>query len=398
MQTILALLENGFTQLSWPWLLAILLVCTYITVLCVTVFLHRSQAHRGADLHPIVSHFMRFWLWLTTAMVTKEWVAVHRKHHARCEQEEDPHSPQIHGLKKVLFDGVELYQREAARPEVLEQFGRGTPDDWLERNVYGRYPALGPTILVLFNIAAFGVLGLTMWAIQMIWIPFFAAGVINGLGHWTGYRNFETNDTSTNLVPWGLLLGGEELHNNHHAFPSSAKFALRRFEVDAGWILLRGLAALKLAKIRRIAPRLARDRRQEALDAEALKALFTHRFSVMRNYVKDVTAPVLAEEAARVKSSVGMLRSRARRLMTRDRRFLDARSRRRLGQLLEGVEPLQTVYEFKERLEALWERSGAQPEVMLKNLQNWCREAEESGINALQEFARSLRTYRLQPA
>lgn len=397
MDQVLALLEHGLTGLSWPWILLILLVATYITVLSVTVYLHRCQAHRGVDLHPAVSHFMRAWLWLTTAMVTKEWVAVHRKHHARCEEEGDPHSPQIYGIGKVVFDGVELYQRETARPEVLEQYGRGTPDDWLERNLYGRVPALGPTIMLLVDVAAFGALGVTFWAIQMIWIPFTAAGVINGLGHWTGYRNFETGDTSHNLVPWGLFLGGEELHNNHHAFPSSAKFALRRFEFDSGWALIKALSTLKLAEVRRVAPRLARDEGEATLDAETLKALFTHRFSVMRNYVKDVTVPVLADEAARVRGGLGMVRGRARRLMTRNQRFLDAQSKRRLSQLLDGVEPLRTVYEFRERLEALWERSGAQPEQMLKNLQTWCREAEESGIRALQEFAQSLKTYRLQP-
>jgi len=388
------LLSEGLLGLS-PWtVLVILLVCTIVTVLSVTIYLHRSQAHRGVDLHPVISHFMRVWLWMSTGMNTLEWVAIHRKHHARCETEEDPHSPQTHGIGRVFFHGVVLYQIEAENKQTMEDYGHGTPDDWVERNVYC-YAWLGPTLLALIDIALFGALGITFWALQMIWIPFFAAGVINGLGHWVGYRNFTTDDTSHNLVPWGIILGGEELHNNHHAFPSSAKFSLRPWEFDLGWVVLRVLETFKLAKVRRVAPELIRDMDKQQMDAETLKAVFVHRFEVMSDYCRNVIAPMVQEEAGKASDSLKKLPGQAKHLLSSDERFFSKVKREKLADVLNHSTTLNTVYTYRKKFQQIWDRSTTDPEQLLQALKDWCREAEETGIRVLQEFAKSVRYYQL---
>jgi stearoyl-CoA desaturase (Delta-9 desaturase) len=274
------------------------LVLVHLTIMAVTLYLHRDQTHRAVDLHPAVRHAFRAWLWLTTGMITREWVAVHRKHHARCETEEDPHSPQVLGLRRVLLQGAELYRAEAANPETVEKFGRGAPDDWIERNLYQRFPILGVALMLVINLTLLGVGGLSVWALQMIAIPFFAAGVVNGLGHYWGYRNFECQDAATNVSPVGLLLGGEELHNNHHAFPSSAKFSLRRWEFDLGWAWIRTLSTLRLARVRRVAPKpmLAEDARG-SLDLETVRAVIMNRYYVLRDYSRIVMLPAIRQEA-----------------------------------------------------------------------------------------------------
>ena len=226
------------------------LIATHITIVCVTLFLHRSQAHKSILFNPIVSHFMRFWLWLTTGMVTKQWVAIHRKHHRFCETEKDPHSPITHGLFTVLFKGALLYHEASKDKVMVDTYGVGTPDDWMERNVYTAHSRLGISILFLFNVIVFGWLGALIWGIQMIWIPFWAAGVVNGLGHWWGYRNGATRDNSRNISPWGIIIGGEELHNNHHLEPASAKLSRRWFEFDMGWMYFKLISFLGLAKLR----------------------------------------------------------------------------------------------------------------------------------------------------
>ena len=396
MSFVIDFFEGGLLNLSLGPLIGVFLIATFLTVLAVTIYLHRCMAHRGVDLHPIVSHPMRLWLWLTTGMVTREWVAVHRKHHARCETEEDPHSPQTHGIGKVLFHGVALYRVAALDPEVIEKYGHGCPNDVPERWFY-RHSALGPTVMALLDLALFGVHGITFWALQMIWIPFFAAGVINGLGHYVGYRNFTTDDTSTNLVPWGIPLGGEELHNNHHAFPSSARFSMKRWEFDIGWAVIQGLSAVGLAKVRRVAPRLLRDE-AASLDAETLRAVFAHRFTVMSDYCKHVIRPLVREEYARAREALGASKGQIRRLMTGDQRFFDGAKRRRLSEVLSSNGRLAEVYEYRLRLQALWDRSTTDPEALLASLRQWCREAEESGIASLREFARSVAAYRLATA
>jgi stearoyl-CoA desaturase (delta-9 desaturase) len=388
---------DGLLNLGFWGCTALTVVFLQLTIAAVTLYLHRDQAHRGVDLHPVVRHVLRFWLWLSTGMVTSEWVAVHRKHHAACETEEDPHSPQVYGLNKVLFEGVELY-RHAARDEALvEKYSAGTPKDWIERNLYARWRFAGPTLMAIIDLVLFGLPGITIFGLQMLLIPFFAAGVINGVGHHTGYRNFECEDASTNIVPWGLVIGGEELHNNHHAFPSSARFSVRKWEFDIGWLWIRMLSAVGLAKVRRTVPQpviAAMD--TPAVDLDTLRAVMVNRMHVLRDYAKKVTLPVLNTEVEQADDARWrrMLR-RARKLLIRSPGLLDDPSKQKLGTVLASSERLHTVHEFRERLRQLW--SGAYPhDRLMAMFREWCAEAEASGIRSLEEFAARLRRYRLQ--
>lgn len=393
LDTLLNFLAHGLIDASFGAMALYLLVVTQLTILSVTLYLHRSQAHRGVDFHPLIAHFFRFWAWLTTAMVTKQWVAVHRKHHAKVETEEDPHSPMVFGIKRVFWQGVELYRVAASDKAIEEKYGRGTPDDWIERHVYARYSDMGPTLLALISIALFGFWGLAIWAIQMLWIPFWAAGFVNGLGHYWGYRNFESADTSTNLLPWGLWIGGEELHNNHHAFPSSAKFALRKFEVDIGWVVIRGLQALRLAKVLRVAPSLDVRPNMHLPDSETLRAVLTHRFHALTDYYRQVIMPTLKDEAAQASERVRAVPAKLRRALADGGRWLDGEGRQRMQTLIERRPTLRTVIEFRARLVASLDQRV--PEQALKNLQQWVREAEASGIAVLQQYAARLKAYAL---
>jgi len=294
-------MTNGFWDIPWWGYIVVALVLTHITIASVTIFLHRHQTHRAIDLHPVVSHFFRFWLWLTTGMITKEWVAIHRKHHAKVETEDDPHSPQILGINKVLLEGAELYKLESKNTETLEGYGHETPDDWLERNIY-QHNNYGIALMLLLNFVLFGFIGISIWAIQMAWIPFFAAGVINGIGHWRGYRNFEPQDASTNIVPWGILIGGEELHNNHHAFASSAKFSSKWWEFDLGWGYIKILQGMGFASIKKIAPELVINQDKLEIDLDTVSAVITNRLHVMSHYAKNVVARVYRDE--KVKANV----------------------------------------------------------------------------------------------
>jgi len=395
LDTLLAFAARGLTQASWGTWIVYFIVVTQLTILSVTLYLHRSQAHRGVDFHPAVTHLLRFWCWLSTAMVTKEWVAVHRKHHAKCETDEDPHSPQVYGINKVLWEGVALYKVAALNKADMEKYGVGTPDDWIERNVYSRYPEMGPTLLAIISIALFGVVGVALWALQMVWIPFWAAGVVNGVGHWWGYRNFESADTSTNLTPWGVIIGGEELHNNHHAFPSSARFALRKFEFDIGWALIRVLETFGLAKVLRVAPTLDLRPNMNLPDAETAKAVLAHRFHVMSDYFRGVIAPTLREEAANAGAGIKALPRKLRKALGNGGRWLDEASRDRLTAFVEKRPTLRTVCEFRTRLAALTERNGRNAEALLDSLKQWCHEADATGIRTLSEFAGRLKGYKL---
>ncbi len=379
---------HGLAHAGWLGIALYVLVTTQLTIFAVTLYLHRSQAHRGVDFHPLVAHVLRFWNWLGTGMVTKEWVTVHRKHHANCETEDDPHSPQVLGIGKVFFQGAELYRVAAANQADLEKYGRGTPDDWLERHVYTPHPYLGVALLMVIDLLLFGVLGAAIWAVQMAWIPFWAAGVVNGVGHWWGYRNFETSDTATNLTPWGFWIGGEELHNNHHAFPSSARFALRRFEFDMGWAVICGLQKVGLAKVLRVAPSLDIRPNVNLPDAETLKALLTHRFQAMTDYYKLVIKPTLREEAA---STGERVRRRMRRALADGGRWLDSEARSRLDAVLEKRPGLRVVVDYRARLAALIEQR--KPESALAALQQWIHEAEMSGNRLLAEYAARLKRY-----
>lgn len=384
---------HGFLNLSfWELVLATLLM-THVTIAAVTIFLHRAQAHRALDLHPVISHFFRFWLWLTTGMITKQWVAIHRKHHAKCETSEDPHSPQILGIRKVLWEGAELYRSEAANSETLKRYGHGTPDDWLEDHLYTRYDRLGVTLMLFIDLALFGIAGLTIWAIQLLWIPFWAAGIVNGLGHYWGYRNYEPRDASTNLLPIGLVIGGEELHNNHHAFPSSAKLSNHWWEFDIGWLYIRILTILRLAHVKKIAPVPQQLRDKQAIDLDTLRAVVLGRLYVMADFGRNVVAPVLREELRKADDSRRRVLKRTKVLLLREEARLDDRDRARLRSVLDMSQALCTVYEFRMSLQSLWNRTTVSHEKLLASLQDWCMQAEASGIQVLQEFAQSLRGY-----
>ncbi len=381
----------------WGYVVATL-VLTHITIVSVTIYLHRNQAHRALDLHPAVSHFFRFWLWLTTGMVTREWVAVHRKHHARCETSEDPHSPQIVGINKVLWEGAELYRAEAAKADTVARYSHGTPDDWVERRVYRPYNGSGILLMLGIDLLLFGVPGLTVWAVQMLWIPLFAAGVINGLGHWWGYRNYETDDASTNIVPWGALIGGEELHNNHHAFASSAKFSTQWWEFDLGWVYIRLLSALGLARVKKLPPKPLLVPGKMKVDVDTLSAIITNRLQVMAQYANNVVGSVYYEELARAEGTYRRGLRRAKALLVRNDTRMSEDSKRRLEKVLNDSQPLQVVYEYRQRLQAIWRQRTASQEKLLQSLQEWCRQAEATGIRALEDFSRTLRSYSLQPA
>ena len=382
---------DGLLNLSWWQVILATLLLTHVTIAAVTIFLHRSQAHRALDLHPAVSHFFRFWLWLTTGMVTKEWVSIHRKHHARCETPEDPHSPQVLGIRKVLWQGAELYRSAAAGKEIAERFGRGTPDDWLERRVYTPHPGLGIALMLIIDLALFGVIGLTVWAVQMIWIPLLAAGVINGVGHYWGYRNFESPDAATNILPWGILIGGEELHNNHHAYPASARLSSKRWEFDIGWLYIRGFSALGLAKVKKVAPSPQIVAGKQVVDMDTLRAVVVGRMHVLASYAREVLVPVTRSELCESEAHCRKLYRQARKLLLERESSLDETARERLQRILEQSQTLRTVYQYRQRLRDVWERTATSQESLLQSLQEWCRQAEASGISALQEFAQSLR-------
>ena len=384
---------SGVFDLPWWGYVVYALAVTHVTIAAVTIFLHRCQAHRGLELHPVISHFFRFWLWLTTGMVTKEWAAIHRKHHAKVETVEDPHSPQVYGIRKVLWEGAELYRKESRNQETLDRYGAGTPDDWIERNLYTRHDSLGVTTLFLINFALFGFVGITIWAVQMIWIPFFAAGVINGIGHYWGYRTFQPEDTSTNIVPWGILIGGEELHNNHHAYPTSARFSIRWYEFDIGWQYIRVLQRLNLAQVKKVAPQLKLDTAKTRCDLATVQAVITHRYEVLAKYAKSLRR-TCAEEIRDLKArAVRVDVAAIKRMLHCDAKVLPANDHAKVNDALSKSNVLATVYTMRAELAALWQRSNASKEQLVRQLEDWCVRAEASGIIPLQEFSRRLRCY-----
>ena len=394
-QGLLDFLNNGL--LGWGgWsILAFTLITTHITIAAVTIYLHRCQAHRALELHPVVSHFFRAWLWLTTGMVTREWAAIHRKHHAKCETPEDPHSPQTRGIKKVLLEGVELYREEAKNRETIERYGHGAPNDWIERALYTRHSGLGIYVTLVIDVLLFGAIGLTVFAVQMLWIPITAAGIINGIGHYWGYRNFDSPDAATNIVPWGILIGGEELHNNHHAFASSAKLSNRWYEFDIGWMYIRILEMVGLAQVRKVAPvpRFADPR--PAVDMQTLQAVIAHRYDLMAAYGKSLAQACGDEfnrlrgarpaEASLIQSSSGWLRL--------DAAQWTEQHRAKLAQIFDASDSLKKLVEMRAELAATWERTNATPEKLVAHLQDWCARAEASGVRALQDLALRMRRY-----
>ena len=393
-------LFSGVFDLSFWELVVVALALTHVTIAAVTIYLHRHQAHRALDLHPVISHFFRFWLWLTTGMITKEWAAIHRKHHAKVETVDDPHSPQIHGINKVLWTGVVMYVQESRIAETMERYGHGTPDDWMERNVYAAHAKLGVTLMALIDITLFGpVTGMLVWAVQVAWIPFWAAGVINGVGHWFGYTNFKVADASRNIVPWGILIGGEELHNNHHAFGTSARLSNKWYEFDIGWMYIRIMEMMGLATVKKIAPTPKFVAAKASADMETLEAVIANRYDVMARYAKHFKA-AWREELAKLKQASAERAhfKEVKRALHKDASELGESDRAKLKRVLDGNAVLAKLYAMRQELMALWERSTVSSEQLLKDLQDWCARAEASGIRALEEFSLRLRSYALVPA
>jgi stearoyl-CoA desaturase (Delta-9 desaturase) len=383
---------SGMIDLPWWGYVVYALVVTHITIAAVTIFLHRHQAHRALDLHPLPSHFFRFWLWLTTGMLTKQWTAIHRKHHAKCETREDPHSPQIFGIKKVFWQGAELYRQEGRNKETMERYGYGTPDDWLERHVY-KHDRIGVSSLLILNFVLFGFAGIAIWAVQMIWIPLFAAGFINGVGHFWGYRNFQPEDASRNILPWGILVGGEELHNNHHAYATSARLSNRWYEFDIGWLYIRVLETLGLAQVKKIAPKLKFDTAKTRCDLSTLQAVVTHRYEVISKYAQSLRRTCVEEMRELKARAVSVDGATLKRWLHIDAAALPEKERAKRNEVLNHSKKLSTIYTMREELAAVWQRSSASKEQLVHQLEDWCRRAEASGIAALQDFSRRLRCY-----
>lgn len=388
-------LANGYLDLAWWQIIVVTLVLTHITIASVTIFLHRCQAHRALDLHPIPSHFFRFWLWLTTGMVTKEWAAIHRKHHAKCETADDPHSPQVLGIQTVLSRGAELYRAEAKNRETIDKYGHGTPDDWVERNVYSKYQWQGVGLMLIIDLFLFGAIGATVWAVQMLWIPITAAGIINGIGHYWGYRNYECEDASTNILPWGILIGGEELHNNHHTYATSAKLSNKWYEFDIGWGYIRALEMMGLAKVKKTPPKPVLADVRQACEL-TLQAVIANRYEVMSRYSKALRK-TLDHELTHMRELAGRF-SGAHTWLQKDESKLSSDEKARLQDLMDQSKAVRLMIEMRRELTALWGRSNVTKEQLIVQLQDWCQRAEASGMQALQDFSLRLRRYTLKPA
>jgi stearoyl-CoA desaturase (delta-9 desaturase) len=392
---VIDFLAHGLVRASAWELVVITLIMTHITIAGVTIFLHRCQAHRALELHAIPSHFFRFWLWMTTGMVTKEWAAIHRKHHAKCETEEDPHSPVTRGIKKVFFEGAELYRAESRNRETVEKYGHGTPDDWIERNLYTKYSALGVSLMLVLDLVLFGVLGLTVWAVQMAWIPVTAAGVINGIGHFWGYRNFDSTDASRNIFPLGILIGGEELHNNHHTYGTSAKLSNKWYEFDIGWLYISIMAFLGLAKVKKVPPEPRFDLQKQVCDLTTLQSVVANRYDVMAKYARSFKR-TWREEVGQLKQGARLepefLKS-TKQLLQRAPDTLQLTQKQQLSELFQHSKALKTMHEMRTELAALWERSHQSSDQLVLQLRDWCARAEASGIRSLEEFSYRLRSY-----
>lgn len=385
----------GALNLSfWGYVLATI-VMTQATIAAVTIYLHRNQTHRALTLHPVVSHFFRMWLWLSTGMITREWVAIHRKHHAMSDAEGDPHSPKVFGIKKVFWEGAELYREARKDREMIDKYAHGTPDDWIEKNVYSKLSSKGVILMLLIDLFLFGIPGLSIWAIQMIWIPVWAAGVVNGIGHHWGYRNFECPDAATNVSPWGFWIGGEELHNNHHTFASSAKFSVKWWEFDIGWMYIKILSFFGLAKVKKLPPKLAQESNKLHVDLDTVKAVVGNRFQIMSSYYSKVLLPMLKHVKKNDVASKQdkKLLSRAGTLLRREKALLSPKANTRLQALLDRYEQLRLVYSYRQSLQGIWLKTASSQKELVESLQNWCKQAEESGLDALSQFSKQIKSY-----
>jgi stearoyl-CoA desaturase (delta-9 desaturase) len=393
---ILEWLGHGTWHLAWWQVILFTLALTHVTMISVTVFLHRHQAHRALDLHPGVAHFFRLWLWLTTGQVTKEWAAIHRKHHAKCEQPDDPHSPQVYGIRKVLFQGAELYRAESKNKETMARYGHGTPDDWMERNLYTRFSWQGVGLMLVINLTLFGALGLTVWAVQMAWTPITAAGIINGAAHFWGYRNFESPDASTNISPWGIIIAGEELHNNHHTYPTSAKLSVKPYEFDIGWMYISILQFAGLAHVKKTPPKAAYGDVRPVADEKTLEALIANRYEIMAGFAKQMQATVRQELAAMKARSADTAAIKAAKLWAhRDAEKIPAAAIPQLALARAASPVLDKMVTMREELRQMWLNTAVSREQLTSDLAAWCHRAEDSGIATLREFSFKLRSTQL---
>ena len=392
LNTAIDWLAHGMWDLHWWQIVLFTLAITHVTMICVTVFLHRHQAHRALDLHPAASHFFRFWVWLTTGQVTKEWASIHRKHHAKCEQPDDPHSPHVYGIKTVLLQGYELYRAEAQNKETLSRYGHGTPSDWIERHVYTGLSSLGLLFMLAIDLALFGAAGLAVWAVQMAWTPVMAAGVINGAAHYWGYRNFEAPDASNNILPWGILIAGEELHNNHHTYPTSAKLSVKPYEFDIGWVYISLMQRVGLARVKKTPPKAAFGAIRPVADEKTLEALIANRYELMAGYAKDMRQAARAElDAMRARSADVAVIKAAKRWMHRDEEKVPASAAPELAKARAASPMLDKMVTMREELRQMWLNTSVSREQLAADLQAWCHRAEESGIAVLREFSMKLR-------
>ncbi|MFZ2737598.1 MAG: fatty acid desaturase [Burkholderiaceae bacterium] len=396
LNAVIEWLSHGLLNFAWWQIVLFTLAVTHVTMISVTIYLHRHQAHRALDLHPIASHFFRLWLWLTTGQVTKEWAAIHRKHHAKCEQADDPHSPHIYGIKTVLFKGAELYRAESKNKETMARFGHGTPDDWIERNLYTRFSWQGVGLMMILDLAFFGIAGLTVWAVQMAWTPIMAAGIINGAAHFWGYRNFESPEASTNISPWGIIIAGEELHNNHHTYPTSAKLSVKPYEFDIGWMYISMLSMAGLAKVKKTPPKLAYGNIKPVADEKTLEALIANRYEIMAGYAKGVQLAFKHEvDVLKARSADAVVIKTASRWLHRDTDRIPASALPVLVKAREASPVLDKLVTMREELRQLWLNTSLSREQLLADLQAWCHRAEESGIAVLRDFSLKLRTVRV---
>lgn len=397
--TIIGLLVAGLADWTWWQMLIFFLVTYHLTVITVTVYLHRHMAHQSVDLNPVLRVFFRLWLYFGTGMDPREWTAVHRKHHAVCETEEDPHSPKVYGIKRVLIGGAELYGESIIdnKDGMLEKYTRGCPDNWFERNIFQNRHT-GIMILLGIEIILFGFPGMIIWAGQMMSIPVMAAGVINGIGHYWGYRNYESPDMSKNIVPWGIIVGGEELHSNHHTYPNSAKFSSKWWEFDLGWFYICLFSFLGLAKVHHAGrPATSHDKSKSTIDINTAMGAINDRFRIMADYANKVVNPLIKDAMKHADVETKSLLKGAKRLLCQDPNMVtdEQENKQKIEQILNVSDRLRTVYQLKLDLQKVWKQRVKSRDEIMSAFKAWMDEAENSGINVVKDFASYLKTYTL---
>ena len=387
------ILINGLIDFTWVGYVLYTLVVTHISIVAITLYLHRGVCHSAIEIKPLLAHFFRFWLWLTTSMRTADWVAVHRKHHAKCETIDDPHSPAYYGIETVLLRGADLYHEEKNKPETLEKYSQNCPTDWVEEKIYTGMNNIGILLLFILNIILFGVVGIIIWAIQMAWTPIFAAGGINGAGHYWGYRNYDTSDDSTNMGPLGIIIGGEELHNNHHAFPTAAKFSLKPWEFDLGWMYIKLFSLLGQIKVKRLAPVTIINEPSKSLDHETGYALLKSKLTVITNYSKIVLKPLMKHEHKKADGELKRLLNKSKCTLVREPHRITNQENNMLDRIFDKCSSLKIAYNLRNKLFDILHSRNLQHDKFIESINQWCEEARSAGIESLAVFSSSLKGY-----